>query len=72
MIPPIDSPPVSQGLIARIREVLRASPPAPKAPSAATEFERLSALSDAELAEMGLTRSVLKRHLHQKYGAAKL
>lgn len=32
----------------------------------ATEFAALNALSDAELAEMGLTRSVLRRHIRQK------
>lgn len=35
----------------------------------ATEFAALNALSDAELARMGLTRAVLKRHLRQKYAA---
>ncbi|MDJ0994323.1 MAG: hypothetical protein QNI90_12160 [Dinoroseobacter sp.] len=35
----------------------------------AAEFAALNALSDAELARMGLTRGVLKRHIHQKYSA---
>lgn len=35
----------------------------------ADEFEALDALSDAELAERGLTRTVLRRHLRQKHRA---
>lgn len=35
----------------------------------AAEFAALNALSDADLARMGLTRAVLKRHLHQKHSA---
>ncbi|MDJ0860086.1 MAG: hypothetical protein QNJ03_13455 [Dinoroseobacter sp.] len=35
----------------------------------AAEFATLNALSDAELARMGLTRGVLKRHIHQKHSA---
>lgn len=33
----------------------------------AAEFAALNALSDAELHRMGLTRAVLKRHIHQKH-----
>lgn len=33
----------------------------------AAEFAALNALTDADLRRMGLTRSVLKRHLKQKY-----
>lgn len=35
----------------------------------AAEFAALNALSDVDLARMGLTRAVLKRHLRQKYAA---
>jgi len=35
----------------------------------AAEFAALNALSDADLHGMGLTRAVLRRHLHQKYRA---
>ncbi len=35
----------------------------------AAEFAALNALSDTELASMGLTRGVLKRHIHQKHSA---
>lgn len=54
--------------IARLREVFR-SPRA--APPPSDEFDRLNALSDADLRAMGLTRAVLRRHLHQKRGAAR-
>ncbi|WP_425090576.1 hypothetical protein [Tropicimonas sp. S265A] len=35
----------------------------------AAEFAALNALSDAELNRLGLTRKVLKRHIHQKHAA---
>lgn len=38
----------------------------------ATEFATLNALSDAELARIGLTRRVLKRHLRQKHATRML
>jgi hypothetical protein len=60
--------PRSLNPITRLRDVfrsLRAKPP----PS--DEFDRLNALSDAELRQMGLTRAVLRRHLHQKRQTAR-
>ncbi|MDD9716387.1 MULTISPECIES: hypothetical protein [Dinoroseobacter] len=68
MTMPLCLRPGSSGLLARLREVLR-NPRAMPPPS--TEFDRLNALSDAELQRMGLTRSVLRRHLHQKRTATR-
>jgi len=58
--------PKVSGLFARIAEVLR-NPVAVPPPS--TEFDKLNALTDAELRERGLTRAVLRRHLRQKANA---
>ncbi|WP_424973262.1 hypothetical protein [Dinoroseobacter sp. S76] len=56
----------SRGVFARIRGFwteLR------EAHAMATEFAALNALSDTDLARMGLTRACLKRHLRQKASA---
>ena len=57
---------VLANLFSRVRDMwseLRA------AHAIATELAALNALSDTELARMGLTRAVLKRHVRQKHCA---
>lgn len=59
----------AQGLLAPLARLRSFWASLEYARATAAEFAALNALSDAELARIGLTRAVLRRHIHQKHTA---